>query len=180
MGINIGMVGNAPAKARVTIKNNDAQVLKANAPVVLDFSVTGADLGRAVKSTNSLAAAEQGNFFGINISGDLNNGIEGEAQVFGYNPNARVVLTTRTATGATWASIAAGSIGEYLTMGTGTGSAASLGDQALVRVGTAAMTVAQFARLCETFASTDTQASSLGPQSQTIWTSTRKIFLARM
>lgn len=175
----IKMVGNKNDVFRVVIKNNDTQVIFANAPVVLDFSGT-TDLGKAVKTTNSLAAAEQGNFFGINISGNLGVGVDGEAQVFGYNPNARVVLTTRSATNATWASIAAGAIGEYLTLGTGTGSAAGAGDQALVRVATAAMSVAQFIKLCESFASTDTQASSLGPQSVTVWTTTRKVFLARM
>lgn len=193
----IKQVGNGRDLFAVVFKNSDTQVIKANAPIILDFAAAAADLGKACKTTNSLAVAEHGNFFGINISGDIGVGFEGEAQVYGYNPNARVILTTRTATNATWASIAAGSIGEFLTLGSGTGSHASLGDQALVRAGlnltqtisqtvTAAGTltltpIAQFvAKLGETFASTDTQASSLGPQSQTIWTGTRKIFIARM
>lgn len=170
--------GNKLDIAAVVIKNNDTQSIFVGAPAVLDFSGT-TELGTMVKTTNSLAAAEQGNFFGIALATIL-NGQYGEAQVFGYSSITRVVLTTRTATTATWASIAAGSIGEYLTIGTGTGSAAAVGDQALIRVGTAAQTVAQFARLCETFASTDTQASSVGPQSVTIWTTTRKVFLRAM
>lgn len=171
-------IGNKYDIGAVVIKNNDTATIFSGAPVALDFSGT-TELGAMVKSTNSLAAAEQGNFFGIALSQIL-AGQYGEAQVFGYNSIARVILSTRSATTATWASIAAGSLGEYLTLGTGTGSAAAVGDQALIRVATAAQTVAQFARLCETFASTDTQASSAGPQSVTVWTTTRKIFLRAM
>lgn len=176
--MNFKFVGNKKDVGRVVIKNSDTNIIQVGAPVVLDFSAT-TDIGLAVKSSTSLAAAEQGNFFGIALQA-LNNGAVGESQVFGHNAIARVILTTRTATGATWASIAAGSIGEYLTMGTGTGSNATAGDQALIRVGTAVMTVAQFARLAETFASTDTQASSVGPQSVTVWVTARNIFLRAM
>lgn len=170
--------GNKLDIAAIVVKNNDTVAIKNGAPVALDFGAT-TELGCQIKSSNSLAAAEQGNFFGIAL-GQIAVGAYGEAQVFGYNAFARTILTTRTATNATWASIAAGSIGEYLTINTGTGTAAEAGNQALVRVGTAAMTVAQFARLCETFASTDTQASDTGPQSVTVWTSTRKVFLRAM
>lgn len=171
-------VGNKYDVAAIVFKNNDAQNIKVNAPVVLDFSPT-TELGAQAKSTNSLAAAEQGNFFGISLT-EVLPGQYGEAQVFGFNPNARIVLTTRAASTDVWASQAAGSIGEYLTMGTGTGLAASVGDQALVRVGTAAQTVNQMVRLAETFASATTLASSLGPQTATIWTITKKVFLRAM
>lgn len=171
--------GNKKDTGAIVFRNNETtNNIKVGAPVVLDFQAT-ATLGLDCKSTNSLAAAEQGNFYGIALS-EVLPGAFGEAQIFGHNAIARVILSTRTATTATWASIAAGSIGEYLTMGTGTGSAAAVGDQALVRVGTAAQTVAQFARLAETFASTDTQASSIGPQSVTVWTTARNIFLRSM
>lgn len=193
-------VGNKRDLCAVVIKNNDAQILFTGAPCVLDFAATS-ELGAQVKTIRGLAAAEQGNFFGINISPDIANLGYGEAQVFGYNPSVRVILTTRVATTDTWASIAAGSIGEILNLDTGTGSAASQANQALVRAGlnltgtfsetggatssgqgTLTFNVGALfvGRLAETFASTDTQASSLGPQSRTVWTSTRKVFLARM
>ena len=171
-------VGNKADLACVVIRNNESTLaIKVGAPVALD--PTGSNLGVDVKSVVSLAAASQGNFFGIALAA-LNPGDFGEAQVFGYNGIARTVLTTRSATTATWASVAAGSYGEYLTIGTGTGNTASNGDQALVRVDTAPQTAAQFARLMETFASIDTLASSLGPQSMSVWTTTRKVFLRAM
>ena len=193
-------VGNKRDLAAVVIKNNDAQILFSGAPCALDFAATS-ELGAQVKTVRGLATAELPNFFGINISPDIANLGYGEAQVFGYNPSVRIINTTRVATTDTWASIAAGSIGEILNIDTGTGSAASQANQCLVRAGlnltgTATVTggasssgIGTFTfnagnvmvgRLAETFASTDTQASSLGPQSRTVWTTTRKIFLARM
>jgi hypothetical protein len=188
--------GNKYDIGAVVIKNNDTVVLKNGAPVILDFGAT-TEKGAQVKTSNSLALVEHANFFGIALS-DIAVNAYGEAQVFGYNAIARTVLTTRTATNATWASIAAGSICELMTIGSGTGISAESGDQALIRAGLsmsgtytgAASSSGQFsligpanafaARLAETFASTDTQASSLGPQSQTIWTSVRKVFLRSM
>lgn len=168
------LVGNKLDITAVVIRNNDTVAIKVGAPVAQDFA--GTLPGVDAKTVVSLAAAEQGGFFGIALA-DINPGDYGESQVYGYNSIARVVLAGRSATNATWSSIAAGSIGEYLTIATGTGTA---GNQALIRVGTGAQTIAQFARLAETFASTDTQASSDGPQSQTQWVSARKVFLRAM
>ena len=176
--MNFKYVGNKREDARVVIKNNDAQQIFVGAPVVLDFAATS-ELGVQVKSTNSLAAAEQINFFGIALS-NLNNGQYGEAQVYGYNTIARVMYATRTATNATWASVAALSIGEVLTMGTGTGSNATVGDQNFIRAGTTAAPGQGFVVAAQTFASTTTNASSNGPQSVTVWNTTLNVFVRSM
>ena len=172
--------GNKKDIAAIVFRNNEATLaIKLGAPVVQDFADTD-NLGVDGKTCVSLAAAQQGGYWGTNITGDVESGNYGEAQVYGHNNITRVQLTSRAASTDVWASIAAGTIGEYLTMVTGTGNTASNGDQCLVRVATAAQTVNQFARLAETWASTDTQASSVGPQSMTIWTTTRNVFLRAM
>lgn len=177
--MNFKFVGNKRETGRVVIKNNDTATIFVGAPVALDFGAT-TEQGCQVKTTNSLAAIEQVDFFGVALSNIL-NGQYGEAQVFGYNTIARMMYATRSATNATWGSVAALSIGEVLTMGTGTGSAAAAGDQCFVRAGSTAAPAFGFAQVAGgTFASTTTNASSNGPQSVTIWTTTATIFLRAM
>ncbi len=146
----------------VVIRNADTLTIKSGSPVFL--AANGTNDGLAVVSANNLSAALQGNFFGI-ATADIAANAYGEAQVFGFFDQARVIVATRAASTDVWASMPAGSIGQYLLIGTGTGGVAASvsADQAFTGGATIAYSLqgAAQVRLMETYASQTTLASSL-------------------
>lgn len=144
----------------VVFRNSDTLTIKAGAPVFL--ACTGTEDGLRCVSSNNLAAALQGNYFGIAYAAVAANAF-GEAQVFGFNDGTRVRVTTRAASTDVWASYPAGGIGDALIPVTGTGTAAGStdADQAFSNAGSAAFSVYAKLRLGVTYASQTTQASSL-------------------
>lgn len=157
------------------IRNSDTLIIKSGSPVFL--AVTGTEDGLRCVSSNNLAAALQGNFFGVAYA-DIAVNAFGEAQVFGFNDGTRLRITTRAASTDVWASYPAGGIGDVLVpiTGTGTGAGSTSADQAFSNSGSAAATVRALARLGQTYASATTQASSLNA-SQTASFSTVKAMI---
>lgn len=155
--------GNKRDIVAVVVKNtSDTVTIHKGSPVFLDVATPD---GLLVKGPANVAAAETGaNFFGL-ATADIAPGAYGESVVFGYFNQARIVLTTRTASSGTWQTYSALAIGDYVTAltGTGTGAGTTNADDAMTKVGTAVETVAGKVRLLESLAQGDgsaTQASS--------------------
>jgi hypothetical protein len=145
----------------VVFRNSDTLSIKAGSPVFL--AVTGTEDGLRCVSSNNLAAALQGNYFGIAYATIAANAF-GEAQVFGFNDGTRLRVTTRAvATSDVWASYPAGGIGDQLVpvTGTGFGAGSTDADQGFSNAGSQAFSVYCKVRLGQTYASQTTQASSL-------------------
>jgi hypothetical protein len=111
-------LGNKPQQLRKLFFNTDTVAIKAGAPVVLNASAT-TKLGFGAKSIESLAAAEQGFFFGL-AGQETAVGAYGES-VFGYVQYSRTVLRSRAASTDTWASVAAGALGDVYSLVTAAG-----------------------------------------------------------
>lgn len=155
--------GNKRDICAVVVKNVSTTItIPKGAPVFLDVAAPD---GLLVKGSPSVSAAETGaNFFGL-ATADIAPGAYGESIVFGYFDQARIVLTTRTASNGTWQTYSALAIGDYVTAltGTGTGAGTTNADHAMTKVGTAVETVLKHVRLLESLAQSDgsaTQASS--------------------
>lgn len=171
--MNSGMFGggNKPnvIRAKVHSAETTVTILKGS-PVFYKITSTAANDGIDVISAEGLADVNQGFFAGIAMQ-DIAPGKYREAQVFGICEYARLILTTRSATSATWASQAAGAIGDIMSIATGTNLCQALSDAATGVAGT----FPKFA-LGTSWASITTQASSLGPTG-TAWTTTGRIFM---
>jgi len=154
------VVGSKRDIMATVIRNSDTISIKAGSPVFL--AVTGTEDGLRAVSSNNLAAALQGNFFGFAYA-DIAVNAFGEAQVCGFNDGIRLRATTRAASTDVWASYPAGGIGDALLPVTGTGTAAGStdADQGMSNAGSAAASIRALARLGQTYASQTTQASSL-------------------
>ncbi len=156
------VAGNKKDIVAVVVKNAETTItISAGAPVFL--AANGTNDGLAVTSAVSEAAASQTGFFGI-ATADIAPGALGEAQVFGFFDTARMLIATRSATSAVWASFVAGSIGAFCYPNTQTGSAAAAPDQSFQFTATSPVTSPQLVRLMQTFASITTQVST-GPGS---------------
>lgn len=151
--------------------------IKRGAPVVLvTAAASSAKFGYGVKSVESLAAAEQGLFFGL-ATDDIAPAAFGQT-VFGYVINARIIRMTRAASTDVWASTTAIAVGDVLAINT------TAGLQAVSRSGAGSALTNRHAIIAfETFASTTTAASSIvaGADTSLIFsTSTMKVFVAFM
>lgn len=171
--MEIGMAGggNKPNTMRAKIRSGETSItILKGGPVFYTLGTTVADNGIKVVSASGLADVSQGLFAGFAMQ-DVAVGQYREAQIEGICEYARLILTTRSATSATWASQAAGAIGDVLSIATGTNNCQALSD---VGVGSAGI----FPRfvLGTSWASITTQASSLGPTG-TAWTTTGRIFI---
>jgi len=160
------VVGSKRDVMAAMVKNTDTIIIRAGAPVVL--AVTGTEDGLRAVSVNNLAAALQGNFYGIAFN-DIAVNAFSEVQVYGFNDGTRLRYTTRAASTDVWASYAAGGIGDNLSPVTGTGHAAgsTQADQVFSNGGSVAFSVYCKVRLGQTYASATTQASSVGAQTAT-------------
>lgn len=107
--------GNKADHVLITVKNAEASVtIKKGAPIFADPASSAAGgAGLEVKSAELLADVNQPFFFGL-AAAEIAPGDPGEAVVFGFYDSARVMLRTRSATDADWASVEAHSIGEGL------------------------------------------------------------------
>lgn len=115
----------------VDIKNAEASVtIKKGAPVFADPSLTTyGNAGLEVKSVEALADVNQPFFFGL-AAAEIAPGDPGAAVVFGFYEDTLILLRTRSATDADWASVEAHSVGEGLDFNT------QAGVQGLVKMGT--------------------------------------------
>jgi hypothetical protein len=155
------VVGSKRDVMAAVFRNSDTIPIKAGSPVFLACS--GTEDGLRCVSSNNLAAALQGNYFGIAYNAVAVNAF-GEAQVFGFNDGVRLRVSTRAvASSDVWASYPAGGIGDQLVPITGTGTlAGSLdADQGFSNNLSQAFSVYCKVRLGQTYASQTTQASSL-------------------
>lgn len=180
--------GNKRDIVAVVVKNNSATVtIPKGAPLYLDVAAPD---GLLAKGAPGVSAAETGaNFFGL-ATADIAPGAYGESVVFGYFDQARIVLTTRSATTATWQTYSALAIGDYVTAitGTGPGAGTTNADHAMTKVGTAVETVMKHVRLLESLAQSDgsaTQASNFSGYTSTGVGSTalvvyKKVFVRAM
>lgn len=135
--------GNKADHILVTVKNADTVTIKKGAPIFLDPAQTGVE----VTSEESLTDVKQPFFFGL-MAAETQAGDFGEAVVFGFYEDARIMLRTRSATDADWASVEAHSVGEGLDFVT------QVGNQGLIKLGTIGPTnVAPFLVLAESLAS---------------------------
>lgn len=117
--------GNKADHTLVTIKNADTVTMKKGSPIFADPAQTGLEC----VSAESLADTKQAFFFGL-IAAETQSGDPGEAVVFGFYEDARILLRTRSATDADWASVEAHSVNEALDFVT------TPGVQALIKMGT--------------------------------------------
>lgn len=168
-------LGNKPQTMRKLVYNEDTVTIRKGAPVFLKAD-SGTRKGFGVKSSNSLAVAEQGFFFGLATT-DIPASAYGET-VFGYYDSARVIFTSRAASTDVWLSNVAGALGDVLTPIT------AVGVQALSRSAAgSALTNIKPIILAETFASATTLASSItaGADSSLLYsTAARKVFVVIM
>jgi len=171
--MNFKQVGNKPDKLSVRIKSDEASVtIKQGGPVFL--KADGTDPGKSVVSAESLAAALQPFFFGFALM-DVAVGADADAIAFGMYDYARVLLTSRSATDATWASYSAGALGDIMAINT------VAGVQAMQRTGAGSASVMGFdVVLGATYASQTTLASSLGIAGSQYWTTQLRVFIRRM
>jgi len=156
------VAGNKKDVLAVVVKSADTITIPSGAPVFL--AANGTNDGLAVVSANNLATALLGNFFGF-ATADIAPSAYGESQVFGFFETARLRVTTRADSTSTWASYAAGSIGQPMASfvsGTGGAAGSTMADHAMsISAATAVFSVNQQIRLMATYASQTTQASSL-------------------
>lgn len=168
--MKIQTVGAKPQNLTRLIRSTESTLtIKKGAPVALDFSAS--KNGWGCKSVVSLAAAEEGFFFGL-ASADIIPGAFGET-VYGYIAQARVVITSRSATSAAWVSVPAIALGDILNIVTATDAIS--GVQALSRSAAgSAITSPAVLIAAETVASATTLSSTLsgslgGPASAALY-----------
>lgn len=160
-------LGNKKQFVSNTVKSVETTVtIKKGAPVFFDADVAS-NMGVAVLSSESLAAAEEGFFAGIALQ-EISPGKQGDAHCYGLLEDVRVQLASRAASSDVWASYSAGALGDIMRFTT-------IADgQCVVRSGAGSASNLLWAiRLAETYASETTQASSLGGTSLVSVTSLR-------
>lgn len=173
-------LGRKPQNQWKHVFNNDTKTIKKGAPCVLDsLAANSAKFGFAVKSIESLAAAEEGFFFGL-AAQDIPTLTEGDT-IFGYVANARILVNSRSASTAVWPSttgILIGDLLEFITV---------VGVQALSRVGAgSALSAANNVpfQAFDSYGSTTTQSSSItagSPDTGLLYsTAFRKVFVRIM
>lgn len=148
-------LGGKPQYASVTVKNADTLIIPKGAPSFYDPTQTGDKLGLAVLSDTALAAANQGFFAGI-AKADIGIARFGDSECYGLVP-CRVIVATRSATSAVWASYVALAIGDIM------GFSSAVSAQAIIRLGAGSADSAGYLiRAASSYASSTTQASTLG------------------
>ena len=111
-------VGNKPDLAAVVIRNAEASAtIPLGAPVVLNMNGTNDGLDVVLPSTSGSLRSIIGLRYGIATKA-LSAGDYGEAIVFGFTVSLLLERQTRSTSTAVWATEAARSVGEYLTIDT--------------------------------------------------------------
>lgn len=154
---DIMQVGNKADAYDLNVKSDESSiVIRSGSPVFLQLD--GVDDGLAVLSAENLSAHENDLCMGL-VLGDILPGGDGKARAFGMVVNARIITATRAATTDPWASYPAGVIGDFLSIVTATGNV-----QGLIRAGSGSQSSSRgiYFRLASAYASSTTQASSLG------------------
>lgn len=171
--MRIKQVGNKKESAAGNFVSDEATItILAGSPVYL--KPDGTVPGLSAVSADSIAAARQPFFFGLAIADTAPLGLS-EAVVYGMFDYARIVLTSRSATSATWASYAALAIGDIMSVVT------AAGVQALSQSGAGSASVQGWdVVLGSTYPSQTTQASSLGVAASQYWTTTTRVFIRRL
>ena len=140
-----------------TVRSSESSVtIKKGAPIFWKSDASASAMGVSVKSAESLAAAEEGFFAGMALQ-DINPSQMGDAYCYGLLEDVRVQLASRAASTDVWASYSAGALGDIMRFTT-------IADgQAVVRSGAGSASALFWnVHLAETYASTTTQASSIG------------------
>ena len=110
------MVGNKCDDLQVVIKNNDTVQINAGQPVVLSLDgTTTPDV--VLPSTNGAAGAIYAQSYGVNLQ-NLAVGAVGRCTVWGFANNVFFISQTRASSTNNWATMAALSSGQYLTLDT--------------------------------------------------------------
>lgn len=152
------MVGNKGDIAAIVIRNNDPNSLTIlqGAPCSFISNAPTATKGADAKAVEGLAAAEGGFFAGFNMSQTLQIGDYGESIMYGFYDYARVLLATRSASDAAWASYSAIALGDIMSVVT------TSGVQAVQRSGAGSATVLGWNIIAaQSIVSATTQTSSL-------------------
>jgi hypothetical protein len=166
-------VGNKKDLIANNILSDEASItILAGGPTFL--KPDGLQPGISAVSAETLAAALQPFFWGFALT-DVVPGALGEAIGFGMYDYARVLLTSRSATDATWASYSAIALGDIMAIVT------TAGVQAVQRTGAGSASVLGFDVIAgQTKVSQTTQASSLGVQASQYWTTTLRVLIRRL
>jgi hypothetical protein len=106
---------NKPEDIVLAVRNAEVSAtIRGGSPVVL--AMNGTDDGLAVVLPSSSTAAKIGAFqIGVAIR-DMSPGETNDCQVYGFNRNARILRSTRAASTDAWASMAAITIGDLLSI----------------------------------------------------------------
>lgn len=162
--------GNKPNRARAKVRSQETTVtILKGSPCFYSPDATGD--GIDVVSAESLGSAVQGFFAGLAMS-DIAPGKYREVLTSGMCEYARIITATRAASTDVWASYAAATYGDQMSIITGTNTVQGLTRGAAGAAGTFPM----FA-LATSYVSQTTQASSLPPAGGTASTSTMRVFL---
>ena len=108
-------VGNKHDLLGVVIKNNDTVQINVGQPVVLSMDGDGVDV--VLPSTSAAIQLIWGLRYGVCLK-NVAVGAYGEAQVFGFSNNLGIILQTRANSGASWSTMGALSVGEWLSVDT--------------------------------------------------------------
>ena len=108
-------VGNKEDLVGVVVKNNDTVTINVGQPVVLSMDGAGVDV--VLPSTAASIQLIWGLRYGVCLK-TMIVGAYSEAQVFGFSNNLAIILQTRANSGASWSTMGALSIGEWLSIDT--------------------------------------------------------------
>lgn len=110
--------GGKPERIASAIKNAESSsTISVGQPVVLVANGTDDGLAVVLPSTANSAQKSKGLLFGVALS-NIAAGYPGEALVFGFHQSLRILRQTRAASTDVWASEAARSVGEFLSVDT--------------------------------------------------------------
>jgi uncharacterized protein (DUF1501 family) len=111
-------VGNKADLCAVVVRNAEASAsIPAGSPVVLVMNGTNDGLDVVLPSTSASLQKVQGLQYGVNTR-TMAAGDYGESIVFGFTPTLLLERQTRVSSSNVWASEAARSVGEYLSIDT--------------------------------------------------------------